>query len=183
MNPAIQNLVISLGAMQVARKIPFDDPVVLNYVRAGYIIAQGISIAVFFYISAKIKQKDDKTVLKYVEPKALTNPEGGNLVTTTYRDYDLLETSKLLRSVYMGVLMIGFLHIYMKFTQPLFVQAIMGIKNLIESKPFQLYIRNKPAEGDLKRPFKAPAGFFGTGGPATDKASIQEAEGKAAKEE
>jgi hypothetical protein len=38
----------------VARKIPFDDPVVLNYVRAGYIIAQGISIAVFFYISAKV---------------------------------------------------------------------------------------------------------------------------------
>lgn len=61
----------------------------------------------------------------------------------------------------MGVLMMGFLHVYMKFTQPLFVQALMGIKNLIESNLFKLYILNKPAEGDLKRPFKAAAGLFG----------------------
>ncbi len=98
--------------------------------------------------------------------------------------------------------MMGFLHVYMKFTQPLFIQALMGIKNLFEAKPVKLYIFNKPAEGDLKRPFKAPPGLFGGvyrrcdllicdaltnaslgGGPATDKASIQEAEGKAAKEE
>jgi len=50
--------------MQVARKIPFDDPVVLNYVRGGYIVTQIISIAVFLYISRKIKQKNDKTLLK-----------------------------------------------------------------------------------------------------------------------
>jgi len=105
------------------------------------------------------------------------------LVTTTYRDYDLEETSKLLRAVLMGVLMMGFLHVYMKFTQPLFVQALMGVKNLFESNLFKLYILNKPAEGDLKRPFKAAPGLFGAGGPATDKASIQEAEGKATKEE
>lgn len=61
----------------------------------------------------------------------------------------------------MGVLMMGFLHVYMKFTQPLFVQALMGIKNLVESNLFKLYILNKPAEGDLKRPFKAAPGFFG----------------------
>jgi len=172
-----------LGAMQVARKIPFDDPVVLNCVRAGYIITQITCIAVYLYIAAKVKRKNDRTLLKYVEPKTFTNPEGGNLVTTTYRDYDLLETSKPLRAVFMGVMMMGFLHIYMKFTQPLFIQALMGIKSLVESKPFQLYILNKPADGDLKRPFKAPPGLFGAGGPATDKASIQEAEGKAAKKE
>lgn len=61
----------------------------------------------------------------------------------------------------MGVLMMGFLHVYMKFTQPLFVQALMGIKNLVESKLFKLYILNKPAEGELKRPFKAPPSMFG----------------------
>ena len=78
MNPAIQNLAISLGAMQgrrslfihvghtstnmsfiflvlVARKIPFDDPVILNYVRAGYIASQIICIAVYLYISMKVR--------------------------------------------------------------------------------------------------------------------------------
>lgn len=38
----------------------------------------------------------------------------GKLVTTTVREYDLTETSKLIRSVYMGVAMMAFMHIYMK---------------------------------------------------------------------
>jgi len=37
------------------------------------------------------------TVLKYVEPKSALNPDSGGLVVTTYRDYDLEETSKLVR--------------------------------------------------------------------------------------
>ena len=71
MNSGVQNLVISLGAMQrtplpvllisdrsanshndvVARKIPFEDPLVLNYVRAGYVLAQVIVLAVYYYVS------------------------------------------------------------------------------------------------------------------------------------
>ncbi|PVG04307.1 putative PHO88-involved in phosphate transport [Serendipita vermifera] len=183
MNPAIQNLVISLGAMQVARRIPFDDPQVLNYVRAGYVISQLICIGVYLYISAKIKQKNDTTVLKYVEPKNPLNPDSGGLVVTTHRDYDLEETSKLLRAVYMGMAMMIFLHLYMKFTQPLFIQGLMGLKGLYEAKPVALYIFNKPAEGDLKRPFKQPPGLFGSSNPATDKASIAAAEGKPAPKE
>lgn len=54
-----------------------------------------------------------------------------------------------------------FLHLYMKFTQPLFIQGLMGLKGIYEAKPFALYILNKPAEGDLKRPFKQPPGLFG----------------------
>jgi hypothetical protein len=71
MNSGAQNLVISLGAMQrthlpllltsyssanphddvVARKIPFEDPLVLNYVRAGYVLAQVIVLGVYYYVS------------------------------------------------------------------------------------------------------------------------------------
>jgi hypothetical protein len=111
----------------------------------------------------------------------------------------------------MGVAMMGFLHLYMKFTQPLFIQGLMGLKGLYEAKPVALYILNKPAEGDLKRPFKQPPGLFGgmslslcpitlpialqsmesfltcfaciASNPATDKASIAAAEGKPAPKE
>ena len=37
----------------------------------------------------------------------------------------------------------------------------MGLKGLYESKLVALYIFNKPAEGDLKRPFKQAPGLFG----------------------
>jgi hypothetical protein len=61
----------------------------------------------------------------------------------------------------MGVAMMTFLHLYLKYTQPLFIQGLMGLKGLYEAKPVALYIFGKPAEGDLKRPFKQPPGIFG----------------------
>lgn len=105
--------------------------------------------------------------------------EPGELITTTHRDYDLQEVSKAMRGVYMGMAMVAGMHLYFGSVQPLVIQAILPIKNALESKQAQLWIFNKPATGDLKRPFKAPAGPFGMGGnagPATDAASIKEAE-------
>ncbi|EIM90602.1 inorganic phosphate transporter [Stereum hirsutum FP-91666 SS1] len=177
MNAPMQNLAISLGVMQVARKIPFDDPDVLLYVRIGYVVTQAICLAVYFYISQKVKSKNDQTVLKYVEPPNQMTQEPGNLVTTTIRDYDLAEVSKLIRSTLTSVAMMGFLHLYMQYTQPLFVQALMGLKSLYESNEVKIYVLGKAPEGDLKRPFKAAGGLFGpAAGPATDKAAIDEAE-------
>ena len=81
----------------------------------------------------------------------------------------------------MGIAMMGFLHIYMQvstratsffntylkrtqlqqYTQPLFIQALMGIKNLYEAKTVAIHVLGKKPEGDLKRPFKAAPGMFG----------------------
>ncbi|KAG5642251.1 hypothetical protein DXG03_003352 [Asterophora parasitica] len=184
MNSGMQNLVISLGAMQVARKIPFDDPDVLNYVRIAYVTAQVIVLATYYLVSVKIKSKNDQTVLKYVEPQGPMSSEPGPLVTTTVRDYDLSETSKLLRAAYMGIAMMAFMHLYMKYTQPLFIQALMGLKNLYDAKLVAIHILGKTPEGDLKRPFKT-AGMFGAApaGPATDAASIAEAEKRVGKKD
>jgi len=38
----------------VARRIPFDDPQVLNYVRMGYVASQVIILGVYFYVSQKV---------------------------------------------------------------------------------------------------------------------------------
>ncbi|KAH7884878.1 inorganic phosphate transporter [Phlebopus sp. FC_14] len=178
MNAGIQNIALSLGAMQVARRIPFDDPVVLNYVRLGYIASQIIILGTYFIVSYKVKQKNDQTVLKYVDAPNPMSPDSGGLVTTTVRDYDLSETSKLLRGAYFGIAMMAFFHLYMKYTQPLFIQALMGLKNLYDAKPVAIHIIGKPAEGDLKRPFKAPSMFGVATGPQTDSASVSEAEKK-----
>ncbi|KAI0031132.1 inorganic phosphate transporter [Vararia minispora EC-137] len=173
---AVQSLAISLGVMQVARKIPFDDPNVLTYVRIGYITSQLITLAVYYYISSTVKAKNDRTVLKYVEPESPMNPNGGQLVTTTVRDYDLGETSKAIRGAFTSVAMMVFLHLYMGYTQPLFVQGIMTFKTLYDSKLFKIYVLGKPADGDLKRPFKVPSLFGASGEARTDKAAIEEAE-------
>jgi hypothetical protein len=56
--------------------------------------------------------------------------------------------------------MMSVLHLYFKYTQPLFVQTLMGLKNLYDAKPVAIHAFGQPAEGDLKRPFKV-AGMFG----------------------
>ncbi|EKM57843.1 uncharacterized protein PHACADRAFT_251719 [Phanerochaete carnosa HHB-10118-sp] len=184
MNAATSNLVLSIGAMQLARKIPFEDPQVLTYVRVAYVAVQVIVLGVYYFITAKIKAKNDQTVLKYVEPAGPMSKEPGKLVATTNRDYDLTEMNKAMRGVWMGVAMMVFLHGYLKYTQPLFIQSLMGLKNLYDSKLVAVYILGKPAEGDLKRPFKGAGGLMGAGAePQTDKAAIEEAEKRIGKKD
>ena len=72
----------------------------------------------------------------------------------------------------MGIAMMAFLHGYMKFTQPLFVQSLMGLKGLYDAKPVAIHIFGK----DIKRPFKVDAMFGQSTGPQTDAAAIAEAE-------
>ncbi|KAH9964708.1 inorganic phosphate transporter [Lactifluus volemus] len=177
MNSPLQSLAISLAVMQVARKVPFDDPQVLEYVRIGYIASQAIALVAYYYASSKIKAKNDQTMLKYVEPASPMSQGSGKLVTTTVRDYDLAETSKLVKGVYTSIAMMGFLHLYLKYSQPLFVQAIMAFKSLYEAKIVKIHVLGQAADGDLKRPFKSGPGLFGASAdPQTDKAAIEEAE-------
>jgi hypothetical protein len=75
----------------------------------------------------------------------------------------------------------AFLHGYMRYTQPLFIQGIMTLKSVLESNPAKLHIFGRKAEGDLQRPFKTAPGLMegltgNAGGPQTDAASIKAAE-------
>jgi hypothetical protein len=74
-----------------------------------------------------------------------------------------------------------FLHGYMRYTQPLFIQGLMTLKSVFESNPAKLHLFGKKAEGDLARPFKSAPGMMesltgAASGPQTDAASIKAAE-------
>ena len=98
--------------------MPYDKPETLLYLRIAYVVSQLIQFGVMYFLSLKVKAKNDLTTLKYVEPKSAGSQEPGALVTTTNRDYDLAEISKQMRSTLMGVGMIAFMHLYLKYTQP-----------------------------------------------------------------
>lgn len=38
----------------VARKIPFENPDVLMYVRTGYVLSQAITLGLYYYMSQKV---------------------------------------------------------------------------------------------------------------------------------
>ena len=78
----------------------------------------------------------------------------------------------------MGMAMMGFMHLYMKYTNPLLIQSILPLKSAFENNMVKIHLFGQPASGDLKRPFKAPAGFMSSLGGATqsDKKTVEAAE-------
>lgn len=51
------NLVIILVMMQASKKIPFDDPNVLNGVRALYVVSNIIIAGIYIYVQQTINKK------------------------------------------------------------------------------------------------------------------------------
>ena len=51
------NLVIILVMMQASKKIPFEDPNVLNGVRALYVVSNIIIAGIYLYVQQKINKK------------------------------------------------------------------------------------------------------------------------------
>jgi len=177
LNPQIVNVVIVLASMQFGKKIPFDEPNVLWGFRILYVLSNIIILGLYVYTGQQIKKKNDMTTLKYVEPGAPLSGEEPKLITTTISQYDESQLKSLYKSLLTGVAMVAFMHIYMKYTNPLMIQSIIPVKSAFEGKLVKIHVFGEPAVGDMKRPWKN-TGFMGAAGGETksDKRSIEEAE-------
>lgn len=118
--------------------------------------------------------------MKYVEPPSpLSGQTEEKLVTTTVKEYDLTQVNSAIKGMASGIAMLAFMHLYMKYTNPLLIQSILPLKSAIEQNIVQIHVFGKPASGDLKRPFKAASMFgaaTGQGEVKTDKKTIEQAE-------
>lgn len=181
-SPQITNLVIILGMMQVSKKIPMEDPNVLNMIRIAYVASNLIIIAIYAYTHYLINKKKDMTTLKYVEQPQMGSSEEPKLVTTTVHKYDVDQMKSLYKAQVMGVGMMAVMHLYFKYTNPLVIQSIIPLKGAFEGNEVKIHLFGKPAIGDLKRPFKAAAGFMsalqGASGASQqqDKKTLEQAE-------
>lgn len=104
--------------------------------------------------------------------------EEPKLVTTTINEYDNQQVMALYKSQLMGVGMMAFMHIYLKYTNPLLIQSIIPLKGAFEGNLVKVHLLGQPAVGDLKRPWKAAGGMMGMGAGEvkSDKASVEAAE-------
>ncbi|KAL4956535.1 inorganic phosphate transporter Pho88 [Aspergillus filifer] len=175
-SPQVTNLAIIVVMMQVSKKVPFDDPDTLLLVRGLYVLSNVIILSLYLYTQVQINKKNDHTTLKYVEPAPLGSGEEPRPVTTTNMEYDKGQFRQLIKSQFMGVGMMGVMHLYFKYTNPLLIQSIIPLKGAFESNLVKIHVFGKPATGDLQRPFKAGNSFLSQGQPKTDKASLENAE-------
>lgn len=179
-SPAVSNLAIMLIMMQVSKRLDFEDPNIVFYVRVAFLSAQAITLAIYFYVRYIIIKKNDLTTLKFVgAPNALAGETEGKLTVTTVKDYDLQQVQTAVKGVATSLAMMAVMHLYLKYTNPLVMQSISPVKSALEANIVKIHLFGKPASGDLKRPFKAASLFGGFGGGddvKTDKQSIEKAE-------
>lgn len=55
--PSRTNIVIMLVMMQVSKRVPFEDPNVLNMVRGLYLFSNIIILGLYLVIQSKIQKK------------------------------------------------------------------------------------------------------------------------------
>lgn len=174
MNPALTNLAIMLAMTQIAKKIPFEDPQVLQGVRIAYIVSNVIIFGLYFYAKQQIAKKNNMKTLKYKQQPSLMQGETeGKLVTTTIKEYDNEQVQTAIKSALQGIAMMAFMHLYMKYTNPLMIQSIMPLKSAIENKIVQIHVFGKAEE---PRPFQTQSMFGQDAGGQTDKRTIEKAE-------
>jgi len=180
MSSMVANLAIILGSMQLSKRLDWEDKSVLTNIRILYLVSNVIVFATFAYIYNQIQKKQDQTVLKYVDSAQPFSQDQPPLITTTVQEYDTTQLKSAVKTAFMGIGMMGVMHLYLGYTQPLLVQSIMPIKNIVESKIAKIHLLGKEPVGDLKRPWKTGGLFAGAGdGPKTDKKAIKEAEKRA----
>ena len=105
--------------------------------------------------------------------------EEGKLVTTTIKAYDLDQLRSAFRGQLMGIAIMGFMHLYLQYTNPLLIQSILPLKSALESNLIKIHVYGQPASGDLKRPFKAAGGLMAAMQPGqaqSDKKAVEAAE-------
>jgi Phosphate transport (Pho88) len=98
-----------------------------------------------------------------VDSPAPFSQEQPPLITTTVQEYDTSQLKSAVKNTFMGIGMMGVMHLYFGYTQPLLVQSIMPIKTAFESKVVKIHLLGSDPVGDLKRPWKTGGLFAGAG--------------------
>ncbi|CAO3631702.1 unnamed protein product [Cunninghamella echinulata] len=183
-NHPLFNIVFFFAVRQITKYIPLEDSNYLLGIRGLYYGAQLVILLLNLYVYTLIGNKNDQTVLKYVEP-AKPNWDGtespDTLIVTTFNEYDKQEVMKTLKQSVMGIGMVTFLHFKFGYIQPLIIQAILGFKTFLTTKEARIHLfHQSTSSGDLKRPFRVESPFGLNNAlnpqPKTDKASIKKAE-------
>jgi len=165
----ITNVLLMLAVNKFAGKIDLEDDSIVQKVRTAYIASNIIILLVYLYVRQVINRKNELTTLKYEKPKSAFSQEEPTTITTTVKAYDLEQVSAALKSVGQGVAMMAFMHLYMKYTQPLVLQSIMPLKAVYENKIVQIHLLGRKGP-DYVRPFKAPTMFGDMTGEGTEEA-------------
>ncbi|KAI1321727.1 hypothetical protein EDD11_000003 [Mortierella claussenii] len=176
-------MALVMGSMQITNRLDLEDTNTKQLILGAYVASQLVVLGISFIIQRKIQAKKDTTVLKYLDQPKPFSGEEAKVITTTHMAYDQEQNAQAQKQALIGLVVMVILHFKFGVIRPLVVQSILPVKNALQSKFAQVHLFNKPAEGDLKRPWKADNPFAALTGAAeeprseaAEQAAIQKAE-------
>ncbi|KAJ1549040.1 hypothetical protein HK405_010833 [Cladochytrium tenue] len=75
-------------------------------------------------------------------------------INTTVKEYDLSKNNEQLQQYFITLGLMIFMHFQWGYLRPLIIQSLLGLRTLYSVPLFQVYILDKKAADDLKRPWK-----------------------------
>ncbi|GKY94760.1 hypothetical protein MPSEU_000441400 [Mayamaea pseudoterrestris] len=157
----------SLGVMLLAKYVDLFHPTTVRIARISF-VAYLIALQSFvLLVRMKAKTDNNRSLLIMSSPfNAVLNSQLGdhsgmmkNLASSllsselTVMEYDLKQAKSMQSGLLFNMLFVWFLHFKMNQVQPLLIQTITSVSNLIYSPLFQVYVLGR----NLERPFKNPA--------------------------
>eukprot|EP01092_Planopodium_desertum_P007609 TRINITY_DN3140_c0_g1_i5.p1 TRINITY_DN3140_c0_g1~~TRINITY_DN3140_c0_g1_i5.p1 ORF type:complete len:199 (-),score=12.71 TRINITY_DN3140_c0_g1_i5:39-635(-) len=155
----MEKLVETFGLIYLMRGVDFTNPENIFRLRVLYGISLLIQIIMMAITFFQIISKKDSRIIRVPAKPSLTNPtpEPGQFSEQTVYQYDMEQLRSTFFSTAFGVGLLFFLHLKFGFMPPLFLQAFSQPISFFDQKLVKIHLRGFPAEGDLERPFKAPA--------------------------
>jgi hypothetical protein len=167
--PPMINLFASLGVMLLGRRVDlFSKPVVV-VARVAFIAYLILHQLFVLYVRIQAKILNDRTPIELSNPLSSVIQsqlgQGGsngmmkNIASSflssksTVMEYDLKQSRSMQGGLIFNMLLMWFLHFKMGQVQPLLIQSVTGMSNLVFSPLFQVYGLGR----NLERPFKNPA--------------------------
>lgn len=179
MHPQVTNIIIMGVMMLISRFLDMENPKTVMIIRIMYCTSMATAFIIYQITRSRIVKKNDLTTMKFVAQGNTLLGEGEKLEVTTVKNYDLKDIDGCLKSWYTSIATMCFMHLYMGYSNPLFMQSISPIKGALEDNVVKIHLFGKPATGMLKRPFRSIPLFGGvnTGAdPKTDKKTIEQME-------
>ena len=196
--PPMQQMLLSLSVMFLSQRIDIFSPRVVTIARAAF-VTYIIAVQLFlFYVRTRVKHINDRTEIIISNPlsslvqgmqkdsnNAMIKSLTSQMLTThtTIYEYDMQQIKSMQSGLLMPMVFIYFLHFRMKQMQPLLMQTVSGVMNLVYSPLWQVYVLGK----NLERPFGKMNGglngFMGENGTGDDSSTEVNSSDDIAKEE
>ena len=133
----------------------------------GYLVILQLFV---LYVRIRAKAANDRTPVTTTNPLSgllesqLQGPDGSNAMIknlassflksqSTVLEYDLKQAQSMQSGLLFNMAFMWFLHFKMQQIQPLMINTVTGLMNLVYSPLFQVYVLGR----NLERPFKNPA--------------------------